>query len=456
MLRASSKLLATFFLAALLAGCGPKSTPDQTSTEPVVTLDDASAKLPEAAAEVVIDETGPAGTLEPDTLGPGDGANDEAWSTELPTSSADGGLVVHEWGTFTSVQGPDGLSIGGLHHEDEALPFWVYRRNWSDPYNYFFEELPEEPLQQLETPVLYFYSDTKQSVKVDVSFPEGIVGQWFPDAASYSPAVGEIAAIASGAMTWDLTLVPGLDPATFVPVEPDEIWAPSRRVASTPVEMTGPYGTVEREQFVFYRGLGMFDPPVRVTSAAGELQITNASPDALAAVFVLRAGTDGGTVTALGPLPAEASFELPVPDADAPLATYVANARAQLAEALRDTGLTDDEAQAMVDTWTRSWFGNLGLRVLYVAPRGWADALLPMEVAPTPTEVVRTLVGRIEAILPEEDLALVEALHEGKDVSPASLGRFAEPRLRHALLQLSTPAARERCQALLDEAHATP
>ena len=35
-------------------------------------------------------------------------------------------LTVHEWGTFTSMQGPDGVWLEGLHHEEEALPAFVH------------------------------------------------------------------------------------------------------------------------------------------------------------------------------------------------------------------------------------------------------------------------------------------------------------------------------------------
>src|SRR6187399_1578592 len=38
-------------------------------------------------------------------------------------------LVVHEWGTFTSVQGSDGIGLEGLQHEEEALPGFVYSRS---------------------------------------------------------------------------------------------------------------------------------------------------------------------------------------------------------------------------------------------------------------------------------------------------------------------------------------
>ena len=39
-----------------------------------------------------------------------------------------GGLVVHEWGTFTSVQGSNGENVAGLEYEEEALPRFVHNR----------------------------------------------------------------------------------------------------------------------------------------------------------------------------------------------------------------------------------------------------------------------------------------------------------------------------------------
>src|SRR5688572_15338365 len=38
-------------------------------------------------------------------------------------------LVVHEWGTFTSMSGADGVGLDGLQHEEEELPGFVYSRS---------------------------------------------------------------------------------------------------------------------------------------------------------------------------------------------------------------------------------------------------------------------------------------------------------------------------------------
>src|SRR5688500_14380653 len=42
-------------------------------------------------------------------------------------SPDDGQLVVHEWGTFTSLQDEAGRSVGGVNIDDEPLPKFVHR-----------------------------------------------------------------------------------------------------------------------------------------------------------------------------------------------------------------------------------------------------------------------------------------------------------------------------------------
>ena len=372
------------------------------------------------------------------------------------------GLAVQEWGTYTSVQASDGHALGGLHHEDETLPAFVQRRNWSDRSNYYFENLAEEPLQQLETPVLYFWSKKAQDVQVQIDFPQGVVGQWYPDATKFSPDLGNCKALEKGSMTWNVTVDPSIDPSTFRPVDPKEIWAPSRNVASTPVHFTGTTGSAdEREQFIFYRGLGKFNPEVKVIEGVdGSMHVTNGTHDDIASAFVLRVTADGGTIVSLGALKAGTTFDTKVPTTVKSIDNYVADAKKALHDALMASGLRDDVAQAMVDTWTRSWFKNVGLRVLYLAPRAWTDSWLPTTITPTPTSLVRTLVGRIESITPSEETSLIAAVKDhaksGAAFDVTTLGRFSEPRLRRAIESLTDAGEITYGNGLIDKAHALP
>src|SRR5205814_7630331 len=108
---------------------------------------------------------------------------------------------VDDRGTCTTVQAADGHALEGLHHEDETLPGFVHRREFS-PQSYYFEQLPEEPLQQLETPVLYFYAKQPTELKVEVSFPQGIVGEWYPAASAFQPAIMEMTRLGGCSMSW--------------------------------------------------------------------------------------------------------------------------------------------------------------------------------------------------------------------------------------------------------------
>ena len=43
-----------------------------------------------------------------------------------PAFAASSKLVIHEWGTFTSLQDEDGYALGGMNGDDEALPPFVH------------------------------------------------------------------------------------------------------------------------------------------------------------------------------------------------------------------------------------------------------------------------------------------------------------------------------------------
>src|SRR2546426_8454886 len=86
--------------------------------------------------------------------------------------------VAHEWGTFTSVQGGDGVLLDWRPLESSRLPKFVY--DWQNPGlnrraagNLAFGKIGMLTLQRMETPVIYFYAEEKQAVDVAVKFPQG-------------------------------------------------------------------------------------------------------------------------------------------------------------------------------------------------------------------------------------------------------------------------------------------
>src|SRR6266571_192536 len=81
-------------------------------------------------------------------------------------------FVVHEWGTFTSVVGEDGVPIAWHPLEQPRdLPGFVYV---GTPKGRLAATI------RMETPVLYFYSDHDVDASVRVDFPGGQITEWYP------------------------------------------------------------------------------------------------------------------------------------------------------------------------------------------------------------------------------------------------------------------------------------
>src|SRR5690349_7758705 len=105
-------------------------------------------------------------------------------------------FVVHEWGTFTSMSGEDGVSLEGLSREEESLPSFVYSRTkvrecplrdkgWKG-----LEVPADHVTQKMETPVIYFHSDDARRARVRVDFRKGLLSQWYPVSDLLGPAEG--------------------------------------------------------------------------------------------------------------------------------------------------------------------------------------------------------------------------------------------------------------------------
>src|SRR5262245_60864071 len=71
----------------------------------------------------------------------------------------DPGYVLHEWGTFTTLVGSDGVLLEGLTYDDHQLPSFVRQRAHS-PAGF------EGVRCKMETPVIYFYSDRERELSV--------------------------------------------------------------------------------------------------------------------------------------------------------------------------------------------------------------------------------------------------------------------------------------------------
>ena len=331
------------------------------------------------------------------------------------------GFVVHEWGTFTSVQTSEGVTLGRMYEEDEPLPGFVHRYQPGSPrHSKGFAltdanvySILESATQRLETPVIYFHgARDAQEVEVTVDFPHGVVSEWYPGHESISPSVGEFDALEGGSMTWKAPLHER--DARVIPVPEDDVWAPSRRVDAMTVKHHE-----QEEPFIFYRGVGAFEFPVRTTSSRdGQVTIRNGSEHALPAVFLYKRDAEGVSFLSFGRLEPGRSIRhggdaaSPSPKESPGTVRTIAEAKENLVAELVEAGLYHDEAVSMVETWDRSYFETHGTRVLYVVPREWTDELLPIRVTPAPDVIERVLVGRIEVTPATHELALERELRE--------------------------------------------
>ncbi len=373
------------------------------------------------------------------------------------------GLVVHEWGTFTSVQGGDGVLLSWHPPQTPELPGFVY--DWKKPglNRKCISSLgllgkgAMVTLQRMETPVIYFYSDIERRVDVSVQFPKGLVTEWYPQAARIGPAVtaGETP-VKESLIEWkNVRVLPAKENqalANQLPIQKTgNHYFAARETDSVFLQVDSrstTNSTDEREKFLFYRGVGNFATPLKVTTSAdGKVTVENTGKEPLAHLFLLSAHDGNGAWSYLDKLGPGHNKEW-AQIGSGELGYFSAKEKfqdqigAKMQTALAGEGLFPREAEAMVKTWRESWFAEDGVRVLYILPRAWTDEALPMKLNPQPRELTRVMVGRAEIITPEMQRNLSTQLASAKAGDAAaketvqtmlkSFGRFARPALQLA------------------------
>jgi hypothetical protein len=394
------------------------------------------------------------------------------------------GFVAHEWGTFTSVQGADGVLLDWRPLENSRLPGFIY--NWQKPGLGRISSSPAAygkssmvTLQRMETPVIYFYTQQKQRVDVSVQFPKGLITEWYPQASgigpSTVPAPPWIAKLdqwshkAGAKSTFSFAQWLGSQDikdsrARWANVQLLPPEASSSLSSSLPTDRSGSHYFTARdtdaaylrlnslsstnpapeiEKFIFYRGVGSFPTPLSVTmNAEGKLKMANTGPEMIESLFVLQVENGAGWFVSIDRLAPANEREVQVGSTESlkPLGQLSEELGKRLADALVAAGLYRREATAMVATWKDSWFQEDGVRVLYLLPRPWTDRTLPLTMQPAPTELTRVMVGRTEVLTPLLLNSLQTALLKAKlgDAKAREqviagfrkLGRFSEPALR--------------------------
>jgi hypothetical protein len=243
-----------------------------------------------------------------------------------------------------------------------------------------------------------------------------------------------------------VNVLPTLEDPEIPFVDPTNIYSHARNVASNVIQAGS-----EKEKFIFYRGLGRFQPRMDIQSEKGSISITqcvgcgevreailvHVNEAGKAALLPLGRITDqpfGRSVTVRASRVQELIQESSRSDG---------RNRHILWKTLVGAGLNHDEAQSMVDTWAHGYLAIPGLRLLYVLPREEVETILPMRIFPQPDSVERVFIGRIELLLDTQENELLDQILRLRDLfEPTSLGRFAEPilhRLREVYMANHNP-----------------
>src|SRR5579862_9845000 len=201
---------------------------------------------------------------------------------------------IHEWGTFTALQGENGTPIGWINTEDEPVPPFCHRLSRcllvpiDDLAPAFHKDAPRAHpavILRLETPVVYFHPPPSAKLPVKatlrVDFRGGWLTEYYPDAKVGAPGLqnqtfqyGRLRAETKGSLEWrDLEIG---KQGTFPQTE-DSVWLSPRAVKAAPV--TNARG--ESEQFLFYRGVAYMQAPLLVYQGDRQMTIRAWAPGAI-------------------------------------------------------------------------------------------------------------------------------------------------------------------------------
>jgi hypothetical protein len=342
-------------------------------------------------------------------------------------------LVVHEWGTFTSFQDSLGATIPGINVDDEPVPKFVHRlherpvfttRSMPASWSQGAPRCHPDVTLRLETPVLYFYPQPGFSALLDVKagFNGGWLTEFYPFAdAENSGFPGSLDGNGRGSLQWrNLRLATNTDD---IPATNEHVWLAPRAVHAAVVTEGR---RQEAEKYLFYRGVGHIDAPLVVREQAGTLTISPriAAFRPFPELWVVRVQPDGRVRYRRLPAGEQGAGSIRIPADDSSSPSDRDDLYRELAGALEKQGLFREEALAMLETWELSYFESEGTRVMFLLPRAWTDAQLPLSIS-APADITRVMLGRIELVSAWQRSKL-KRLQELPDSALALMPLYAE------------------------------
>lgn len=336
------------------------------------------------------------------------------------------GLTVHEWGTFTSIAGADGQAMewSPLTGSTDLPGFVEHFRDGRF-------KIGLRGTVRMETPVLYFYDSREENVSVKVSFSQGVITEWYPHATRVEPVANLFDASLyqvhpDGSIAWDAVTVSPSIRAEFPHETQDSHYYLARQTRATPLRVKTPTGE-QQEKFLFYRGVSTLRVPLSAKlTADSKVQVINGAEEEIPnAILFERRGEQVG-YRIVGAIAKETALDPPE------LGGNVDDLRKALVGMLVAQGLYLDEAQAMVATWRGSWFEE-GSRLIYIVPAAFVNGILPLSIHPSPAQIARVFVGRLELVTPATKNAVKTAFAANDKPTLKKYARFLEPILQTVL-----------------------
>ena len=325
-----------------------------------------------------------------------------AWAAppEKRSPPAANPLIVHEWGTFLTMSGSDGVVLDSMYHEEHALPGFVHAVSQDELH------MPGSQMK-FETPVIYFYTKQPRRVNVTARFPTGIWTHWFPQAnrsamfsGSADVPIADVESKQYGCLNWHVDLLPSSQSANIAlpTTPPGSLWNFARQVDAAYIRTaskseansngansndklkgnSAEKGRSEIERYLFYRGLGHANLPLQVDARnGGTLSLSDSNTPALKHLFVMRVEGGKGVFRYIPDLQPGQSLAHVIPDMESAesLADFTNHVSDALAARLEESGLYAKEARAMVNTWRSNYFQSEGIRVLYILPQTWTEVV---------------------------------------------------------------------------------
>jgi hypothetical protein len=287
-----------------------------------------------------------------------DGTADDRRTADMPVAPFD----VHEWGVWRLGSHGRVASLADLVRES---PSFVHRA--PDAAGRALV-VPATRMPQYETcdkPVIFLHAHTTLDVNLTVRFPTGRPWLHYP-AATIGNVGGVRSAQWSGRVLADETLPEGRSyPATGA----THWWNHLRDAHASPFV---PAEGTEAERFIFYDGETEFPQGFRIRRRR-PVPISG-RVDTVAWIL----DRDGpGRLAVEG----ESMSRRPI--------AGIAELRADMRIVLIMRGLTAGEADALLDTWRSNLFEGSEKRVMWMLRRDVYDAILPLDVTPRPTTIVR-------------------------------------------------------------------